>query len=656
MAVTQYIGSRYVPLFADPAEWSSEKSYEPLTIVLHEGNSYTSKQAVPVGIDIDNEVYWALTGNYNAQVEAYRRETANALATAQDAQNDINTLLPKSDFSADNTVKKYINDYVDEQPDCFIDNITYQHYRKYNTDIYVATIPVNDSNGNQINPYISFSESSTGITPTKYAQNNATTFTCNGALNVLKTDGTWQVPNIISNGEIIFGSPLTGTPSSNRMVFLAINRDRSVSEYPITADGANMIANGALVATTTFCKIVNNSSAVNLDGLIIEGVENYWLEKNPNVCFGVKNDNTIVILCCDGRLPNNDGMDFTQLQTEMIALGCSRAWIFDGGGSSSFNYRCVKMNRNIDENNTVDRMIRFALNFKKSDAPDFLIPNYQNFGAAIQEKIIEANQNINSRISVVNTSENILEAVKNQDAYMVIYRYTGTDTSWTPRNQDYSYGMFIGVRNANLAQCMVIGTRYNSSDAAIASYANDRWYNWFDIEHRIPTITTSENILELAAVQEESFAIYIYTGSDTSWTPAGSNYTYGIFTVAKIGSERIVNAYTYNGIMAARNSYSNNKWYGWHTYADVRYQRIARTYSIPAGTGRDIETLNLSSPANESAYVISAMCSAESLVLSFTNRTPSSFTLHAFNAGNTDVNENVVYMVTLIPTTYLMVM
>jgi len=76
MATTQYIGARYVPLFADPAEWDSTKQYEPLTIVLHEGNSYTSRQYVPVGIDITNEKFWALTGNYNGQVEAYRKEVA----------------------------------------------------------------------------------------------------------------------------------------------------------------------------------------------------------------------------------------------------------------------------------------------------------------------------------------------------------------------------------------------------------------------------------------------------------------------------------------------------------------------------------------------------------------------------------------------------
>ena len=76
MSVTQYIGARYVPLFADPIEWTNTRAYEPLTIVVHEGNSYTSKQAVPIGIEIDNNQFWALTGDYNAQIEQYRAEVS----------------------------------------------------------------------------------------------------------------------------------------------------------------------------------------------------------------------------------------------------------------------------------------------------------------------------------------------------------------------------------------------------------------------------------------------------------------------------------------------------------------------------------------------------------------------------------------------------
>lgn len=117
----KYIGERYVPIFGRKGEesiqWDNSAPYEPLTIVLYQGNSYTSRQYVPIGIEITNQEFWVITGNYNAQVEAYHRETIaareiadNAITTANNAQNDIDTLLPKADFSAENTVKKYIDE------------------------------------------------------------------------------------------------------------------------------------------------------------------------------------------------------------------------------------------------------------------------------------------------------------------------------------------------------------------------------------------------------------------------------------------------------------------------------------------------------------------------------------------------------------------
>lgn len=89
MAVREYVGARYVPLFADPIEWNDKRTYEPLTIVEHEGNSYTSRQFVPIGIDISNEDFWALTGNYNAQVEQYRQEVLKFDGRITKNTNDI---------------------------------------------------------------------------------------------------------------------------------------------------------------------------------------------------------------------------------------------------------------------------------------------------------------------------------------------------------------------------------------------------------------------------------------------------------------------------------------------------------------------------------------------------------------------------------------
>lgn len=70
-----------MPIFSDPIDWDRTKTYEPLTIVYHQGNSYTSRQSVPEGVDITDTTYWALTGNYNAQIEQYRKETASKLST-----------------------------------------------------------------------------------------------------------------------------------------------------------------------------------------------------------------------------------------------------------------------------------------------------------------------------------------------------------------------------------------------------------------------------------------------------------------------------------------------------------------------------------------------------------------------------------------------
>ena len=109
--VRQYIGARYVPLLADPAEWDNTKTYEPLTIVLHEGNSYTSRQYVPTGIDINNNKYWALTGNYNAQVEAYRQTTQNVLELAQTNESNITNIDKNLNALHANTVTNATNLY-----------------------------------------------------------------------------------------------------------------------------------------------------------------------------------------------------------------------------------------------------------------------------------------------------------------------------------------------------------------------------------------------------------------------------------------------------------------------------------------------------------------------------------------------------------------
>lgn len=109
--VTQYVGARYVPLFANPPQWTNDREYEPLTIVLYQGNSFTSMQFVPAGIDIGNEEFWAQTGNYNAQIEQYRQEVkeyakkVTEIENTQQSQTDSIKTLTAKQQQTDETIK-----------------------------------------------------------------------------------------------------------------------------------------------------------------------------------------------------------------------------------------------------------------------------------------------------------------------------------------------------------------------------------------------------------------------------------------------------------------------------------------------------------------------------------------------------------------------
>jgi len=105
-----YVGHRYVPKIM--GEWNQEETYEGLSIVTHKGTSYTSKKRVPIGIDISNEDYWAVTGNYNAQIENYRSEVESFDGRILKNMNDIELLDTKLNEveSFDGRILKNMND------------------------------------------------------------------------------------------------------------------------------------------------------------------------------------------------------------------------------------------------------------------------------------------------------------------------------------------------------------------------------------------------------------------------------------------------------------------------------------------------------------------------------------------------------------------
>lgn len=107
MAVRQYVGARYVPKFYKNSQgngnnWEEKTPYEALTVVTYNSNSYTSKIPVPenIGNPANNPNYWVLTGNYNAQVEEYRKDVESIKGDL----TTLNILIPDN-FNGNDTQK-----------------------------------------------------------------------------------------------------------------------------------------------------------------------------------------------------------------------------------------------------------------------------------------------------------------------------------------------------------------------------------------------------------------------------------------------------------------------------------------------------------------------------------------------------------------------
>ena len=93
---SMYIGARYVPIFADPVEWDNEREYEPLTIVVYNGDMYTSKCYVPKGAALpeypDNQTkYWVRTADYNYQFADLKKTVNDLSRLVEQFQKDNET-------------------------------------------------------------------------------------------------------------------------------------------------------------------------------------------------------------------------------------------------------------------------------------------------------------------------------------------------------------------------------------------------------------------------------------------------------------------------------------------------------------------------------------------------------------------------------------
>ena len=94
--IRQSIGPRIIPMFADPPEWSADKVYSPLTLVIHDGATFMSRRCVPANTSLPttdpfyNES-WVMVYDMNAQVAQYREEVAQLSQQVTDFSGKVDS-------------------------------------------------------------------------------------------------------------------------------------------------------------------------------------------------------------------------------------------------------------------------------------------------------------------------------------------------------------------------------------------------------------------------------------------------------------------------------------------------------------------------------------------------------------------------------------
>lgn len=315
-----------------------------------------------------------------ADVEEWLDAHPEATSTVLDNSVSIQKLSPE--------VKSQLIDIS------YYGDIAVEKDRTNNTDCYIATIPVLDSDGNTIKPYVA---SDADRSPLEYAQKNGTTLTTNTNISMRKVSGgTNARGNIIGAGEVLYSQDVTDALIPNKVGYLTISEDRqTVKTYPINTTLAVLQADPDVYnCMTYYYPLVENGVAV--DNSSTTGNETGVVSNpNPRLAIGVKADKSLVIFACDGRTGINAGLTSDELAAAMIAKGCVNAWNLDGGGSTSFNVMGSKLNRNIDDDGTADRAIHWTFNVKKPT-------NQKTVGDIFAKVGLEKQQTIQQIIPLVN--------------------------------------------------------------------------------------------------------------------------------------------------------------------------------------------------------------------------------------------------------------
>lgn len=355
--------------FAEDVQMTAVAGTWDAKITVTNGGNCICTARITITIDPDTVAGGAIPSDSQLDgIVAECRSYAEAATTVQDG------VITEAKLNSE-VANKLLGDY-------YYPEITYWQERLYDTTCYFVSVPVRDSDGNIIDPYLKYEAD---LTPLDHAIANHTTFTCNGTTGCLQS-GSIVRGHVISRGRSVYNNTLTSVANTFR--YVSINADRTVTDYAVNnTTQADMLGNGAYNVFCAYYKLIGNGTIVDNSATVNNENKNVSTLYVPYSAIGVMSDNTLLFLAADGGTDIDKGLNSVNAANILLEKGCVNAWAMDGGGSVSYNVRGSKYNRNVDDDGTTDRLVHITLNFKKDSKSDSVTEAFGKIGEEKQNVV-----------------------------------------------------------------------------------------------------------------------------------------------------------------------------------------------------------------------------------------------------------------------------
>lgn len=261
-------------------------------------------------------------------------------------REEVNTMEVSGKLNT--IIENAINSHIGElaKRDVYYNNINTKRIwdTVSQTYYYVTTIPRKDEEGNVIPLKIGLANDDTTISTLEstldFAHRKNATVCINAG--IFDVDNNRPYGILIKDGVILQDIAITET----KYGYFGITADGRYKFYEEGTTASRMILDGCTDVVCIF------------DSLIKNGIHTIQTDerKEPRQSIGFKQDNSVVIITCDGRDDISEGMTYTDLARLHAENGCHNAYILDGGGSASTVVRGIKQNESVDYL-TVDRKV-----------------------------------------------------------------------------------------------------------------------------------------------------------------------------------------------------------------------------------------------------------------------------------------------------------